>query len=236
MVDNAVESVDALKDMTTLKFLYLDMNPINDVYKVSSLTKLSILSINMLQGVKDLYFINNLTNLKKLRAQNNEIEDISVLNSAKFSYKMDEIDLDINKIQNISPIKNVFGLSVLGLSYNCIDNFKVIERIIRDLSEFRKNHNCEVFNSTYAGVDLDTVVNDMYVGATNVVAPEIRKDFYGDANTPKEDEKSGYVYKSKVDNMGIYGCSGSHSTSFDMIFIIIGLFLRSLLMKRRQKI
>ena len=131
-----------------------------DCSSLSNFKALDTLNIyyNHLSGI--LNGISNLTTLKTLNANTNDIGDISELSSLT---NLTNLNLYANNISNINAISNLKNLKILSLTSNSITNLRALEGLIVDgktnLRELYLNNN-SLENYTTENVDGNVISVD----------------------------------------------------------------------------
>ncbi len=117
LFNNQVADISPLANLTSLDEVNIRANNISDISALSNKPILTMLyaSYNQITDVR----LSNLPNLKMLELDMNKIRDISAL--AAFT-KLELADLSMNEISDISPLSGLTKLEYLYLYDNKIDN------------------------------------------------------------------------------------------------------------------
>ncbi len=116
--DSNIERIDDIKHFTSISFLYLRNNFIEDLTPLENLDDLYFLELdnNMITNID---VLSNLTELTMLAAEDNYIEDLTPLSNL---INLDMLFLDGNSIIDVSPLSNISGLADLSLEDNFISD------------------------------------------------------------------------------------------------------------------
>jgi Leucine-rich repeat (LRR) protein len=103
-----MSDISPLKNLTSLTYLSLGCNNINNVTPLCNLTDLENLRLNGNQ-ISDITTLANLTNLKSLDLASNQISDIAPL---KILDNLKSLSLQYNQVEDITPLVENEGLSI----------------------------------------------------------------------------------------------------------------------------
>ncbi len=122
--NNRLISLEGLRNLTNVKYLYLANNSIMDLDGIQNLQNLEVLDLsgNKLQNIDEL---SNLKNLKYLILDDNQIEDISALKNLNLTL----LSAKGNKIKSIDSLENMDLLQTLNLAENEITDISVLETV-----------------------------------------------------------------------------------------------------------
>ena len=145
LAGNDLEDVGALAGLTNLTSLYLDSNAITDIAALSGLSSLTGLGLNgnrienlsPLSGlnrlkllflgynhtIADVSPLADLTNLKRLWLQSNEIADVSDLAGLQ---QLDELRIKHNLVTDVSGLAELHNLSFLDLAENNVTDIAAL--------------------------------------------------------------------------------------------------------------
>ena len=129
--DNRISSIEPLSGLNRLEFLDLYHNRISNVSPLSGLTHMDTLGIgyNNLSSTSALVAaLAKLTNLSVLGIAGNRISDVSGLADLT---RLEHLDLDDNRIQDVSALSDLTNLSVLWLAGNSISNVSALSVLTR---------------------------------------------------------------------------------------------------------
>jgi Leucine-rich repeat (LRR) protein len=124
---NKISDISWATDLTNLKFLDLGLNQLEPIQGESNLnplmdmTKLEYLSLAFTTWVEDITPLANLSQLKKLHLEANQISDISPLTNLT---QLTEVYLGGNNIHDLTPLANLSQLNTLSLHDNHISNLE----------------------------------------------------------------------------------------------------------------
>jgi hypothetical protein len=104
---------------TNLKKLFLHLNQIKEIGRLSSLTNLQVLYLQNNQ-IKDIGGLSSLTNLQLLDLGNNQIKEIGGLSSLT---NLQQLYLGYNQIEEIGGLSSLTNLQQLSLCANQIPNW-----------------------------------------------------------------------------------------------------------------
>ena len=151
LIGHNITNINEIKALTKLKTLDLsnnqNLNDVTDFFSTSNLSNLQELYINSITDAKtrtiELTGIKNLSNLTKVEATNNGINNIEPLTYLNY---LKSLNLASNNISDISKLSNISGLETLNLSSNKslkdIDTIKYLE----NLTELWLNENSNIEN------------------------------------------------------------------------------------------
>ena len=134
---NNISSLEALKKLTNLKKLYFHGNKVSSVEPLRNLIQLTTLHIgdgyyingqwyDFKNNVTDISPLANLTKLKYLRLENNQVSDISALSNL---VNLNELYLYRNKVVDITPLTGLINLKNLRLNENQISNVSALSNM-----------------------------------------------------------------------------------------------------------
>ncbi|MDE0481797.1 MAG: leucine-rich repeat domain-containing protein [Candidatus Poribacteria bacterium] len=129
-------TLDALRQLKTLKRLTIGRAGITNIEALSELTQLEMLKLWDNQ-ISDLSPLRNLKNLKILHLSFNLISDLSPL--AELT-QLNELNLEHNIISDVSPLANLTNLTHLDLRENGIADFSPLESLPLSVSIRRENN------------------------------------------------------------------------------------------------
>jgi small GTP-binding protein len=116
---------EEVKDMIWLTKLGLDYNLIKDIHFIEKLTNLKTLDLSSNQ-ISDIHFLRNLTGLQSLFLSSNLIKDIRILEKLS---KLHSLHLNSNQISNIRFLERLTNLQTLDLSNNPIDDILSLSKL-----------------------------------------------------------------------------------------------------------
>ena len=119
-----ITDISKLADLTNLQRLWLERTPITSIDALKDLTSLKELNINYIKDIKSLDALKNLTNLEGLYCCGCSITDISPL--ANLS-NLTTLRIENNNISDISVISNLTNLQALNASNNHISDSTPVE-------------------------------------------------------------------------------------------------------------
>ncbi|MCR8629948.1 leucine-rich repeat domain-containing protein [Paenibacillus radicis (ex Xue et al. 2023)] len=129
--DNPLKDINPLRELTNLEELYLtrfalmDAKNRNEFSDLTPLAKLSRLSVlEINSSIKDLTPLKELINLKKLSLFWNEISNISALQGLT---QLTELNLSGNKINDINALRGLTNLTSLDLYNNEISDISTLK-------------------------------------------------------------------------------------------------------------
>lgn len=120
--NNNIEDISALKDLKLLENLDLGNNKIKDISVINGLTNLTKLSLkgNDLDSAN----LNKLIKLDDLNLENNKLSDVSFLNKLT---KLTSLNLNKNNVENIEAVGNLKDLIYLYLKNNKVENIEALK-------------------------------------------------------------------------------------------------------------
>jgi Leucine-rich repeat (LRR) protein len=109
-----------------LKQLEIDIynQTITDLEPLIDLHNLEKIYIECTTKIKDLKFVQNMTQLKSIYLENSDIQDIRELSDKRY---LTSIALPYSKIQDISPIRNLSELTFVNFNNNQIENIDSLQ-------------------------------------------------------------------------------------------------------------
>ena len=116
--DNKIESIEPLKDLTSLRALDLSGNPLSDIAALGNHKNLVALNISNIKSTKPQSTLAELSGILELYAEACELNEVSFL--GKMNDKMRTLDLRNNKISDVSPLYRFSDIKVLRLEGNPI--------------------------------------------------------------------------------------------------------------------
>lgn len=122
--NNNIENIDALKNLKLFENLDLGNNKIKDISVINGLTNLTKLSLkgNDLDSIN----LDKLAKLEDLNLENNKISDISFLEKVN---KLTSLNLNKNNVENIEAVSNLKDLVYLYLKNNKISNIDALKSL-----------------------------------------------------------------------------------------------------------
>ncbi|MBP5590844.1 leucine-rich repeat domain-containing protein [bacterium] len=118
-VHNRVKDVTPLKSLTNLKELFFHYNYVEDISPIKDLVGLTRLGCDG-NNIKDISAITNLVNLTQLLSDQNRIEKIP--EGIENLKKLQEIQLEFNKISSLPPLNGLESIKKLDLSHNELED------------------------------------------------------------------------------------------------------------------
>jgi len=135
LVDNNIKDISALKEMDSLYYLYLSNNYISDISSVSNLKNIYSLYLdnNLIEKVADFtqegtMYEQVFSRLTILNLNNNRISDISFIKNMK---QLVELDLSQNQLSSIEALGELTELKVLNLYNNKINNISDLKKLTK---------------------------------------------------------------------------------------------------------
>ena len=116
--ENQINDISALTNLINLKSLSFASNQVSDISALAGLTKLTTLYVGVNQ-VSDLSALSDLISLNKLYIYGNQINDISALSDLT---NLEVLIISKNQINDISALSNLVNLKELTLEKNNIDD------------------------------------------------------------------------------------------------------------------
>ena len=122
--NNNIEDISALKDLKLLENLDLGNNKIKDISVINGLTNLTKLSLkgNDLDSAN----LNKLIKLDDLNLENNKLSDVSFLNKLT---KLTSLNLNKNNVENIDAVSNLKDLIYLYMNNNKVSNIEALKSL-----------------------------------------------------------------------------------------------------------
>lgn len=145
----SLKDITPIKNLTSLRSLYLQRNEIADISPIKKLKDLEIVSLNGnlletidslsgLTGLRELYLrenriaditpLNKLTKLNVLEIGGNKIKKADAISNLK---KLQKLSMDNNEISNIKGLKGLTALRSLNLSNNKISDLQHLEKLTK---------------------------------------------------------------------------------------------------------
>ncbi len=125
LIDQGIEDISALGELTNIRFLYLNRNQISDISALGNLTNMENLILDE-NRISDISPLKNMRHLYQLMLADNQIEDISGLEDMT---KLTRLGLEKNRIQNISALGNLQKLTFLNLEDNQINDISALAEL-----------------------------------------------------------------------------------------------------------
>ena len=119
-----INDISKLANLTKLQRLWIGRTSITSVDALKDLTTLKELDINYIRNIKSLETLKNLVNLEGLYCCSCSITDITPLSNLT---KLTTLRIDDNNIQDISVLSNLTNLKALNVSNNHISDTTPIE-------------------------------------------------------------------------------------------------------------
>lgn len=116
-ISDASEGISALTNLTSLEELHLQSIGVTDFSPLSALTNLKTLYLGQSVNVPDVSLLSGLVNLERLYFISGGLSDIAPLASLS---KLHHLDLERNNITDLSPLAGLTQLNRLNLRYNRI--------------------------------------------------------------------------------------------------------------------
>lgn len=122
--NNNIEDIDALKDLKLLENLDLGNNKIKYISVINGLTNLTKLSLkgNDLASAN----LDKLIKLDDLNLENNKLSDVSFLNKLT---KLTSLNLNKNNVENIEAVSKLKDLVYLYLNKNNVENIDALKNL-----------------------------------------------------------------------------------------------------------
>ncbi len=125
LIDNYIEDIEPLSNVTNLSRLYLSKNKISDISPLANCKYLTIVGFAY-NSVSDLKPLSEFTNIRSIDFSENNISDLEPL---KNLYLVDTLLLQGNYIDNIQPIEQLHELKFLNLSQNSINDISPLSNM-----------------------------------------------------------------------------------------------------------
>ena len=125
-LDEDVQDLSPLSDLTELKRLYLRYNAIIDLSPLTDLKQLTHVDLTG-NHIRDISPLSGLANLSRLELGLNEISDLGPLSELR---RLDWLILRFNRISNLTGLSELAQLtSILDLSYNDISDISALSSL-----------------------------------------------------------------------------------------------------------
>lgn len=133
---NTLTDISALKDMKSLKTLYLqDLVYISDISPLADLTNLQTLVLRG-NSIEDISPLKNLTKIRTLYLYKNKVKDISALANMT---EMRVLNFAVNQVEDISVLANMTKLNDIKGYLNKISDFSPLANICAETVNFTQN-------------------------------------------------------------------------------------------------
>lgn len=134
---NQVTDVSPLKSLTQLTRLNLSENKLNDLSGVATLTQVMILDVHH-NGISDLTPLAGMTQLLSLTLRDNEYE--GSLEPLSGLTRLEHLDLERNRIQDLTELKDLTSLKDLRLFSNQITDVSLLANMTElEILDLRRN-------------------------------------------------------------------------------------------------
>lgn len=123
-----LSDISSLKNVGSIKILYISENPIKNFDPLLDIKGLVVLDISDIDVGENIEVISKLTNLYSLSARNCNLGDISKLSLIK---NLTNLDVSYNEnLKNFENIKSIYSLIITNCKLNDISNIKNLKELI----------------------------------------------------------------------------------------------------------
>lgn len=160
--NNTITNISYIKNLTNLKYCYLENNKISDVTALKNLAKLQELSIagNNIQDISPVITLTGLTNLDASR------NNISTISNIQSNQTIEKINLNYNNLQSLDGIEKLSNLQVLSASNNVIEKIDNVSNLTK-LYNLNLNKNSI---SSISALSSCTSLEYLYLDANKIIS------------------------------------------------------------------
>ncbi|GAB1805371.1 Ig-like domain-containing protein [Priestia megaterium] len=131
---DSLKSLNGIENLTNLKKLSINSARIQNLDAIKNLTNLEELQIEYDGSLKDIKAVEKLNNLKQLTLQGNSrsVNRITDISPLKNLTNLQYLDLSLNNIKDISSLKNLVNLQVVWLNENDVEDINPLVQNLRN--------------------------------------------------------------------------------------------------------